>query len=82
MGIQKKSKKKWMFWKKQKIIAQCFCKQNLICYNLDKQYMIDNIFYLEIKKIIFCEIMLQNHKLNYFDFNNLINILNFIYVDF
>jgi len=44
--------------------------------------MIDNIFYLEIKKMFFCEIMLQNHKLDYFDFNNLINILNFIYVDF
>ncbi len=44
--------------------------------------MIDNIIYLEIKNIIICEIMLQNHKLDYFYFNILINIFNFIYVDF
>jgi hypothetical protein len=44
--------------------------------------MIDNIIYLEIKKFIICEIMLENHKLDYFDFNILINILNFIYVNF
>jgi hypothetical protein len=71
-----------MLWKKPKKIAQFSYKQNLLCYNLNKQSMIDNIIYLEIKNIIICEIMLQNHKLDYFYFNILINIFNFIYVDF
>jgi hypothetical protein len=50
--------------KKTNKIAQFSYKQNLIHYSLDKQSMIDNIIYLEIKKIIICEIMLQNHKLD------------------
>jgi len=71
LGFTKILRKNECYEKKKKTIAQIS----------DKQSTINNIIYLEIKKIIIFEIMLQNHKLDYFDFNILINISNFIYVD-